>query len=154
MERTKVVRGLRIAWSVWWGIVCVLLIVLWVRSYWRLDYFYPPAINARLYSGLGGTGIQTMDSHEKYILQSLGRIQSLSVDDLVRRRTIKTQNIRDLFVFRASSTHLHVPIWFLVAIVSLVAIAPWRPWQFSLRTLLIATTLIAVVLGLVVWSSS
>ena len=27
-------RKLRIAWSVTWGIACVLLIVLWVRSYW------------------------------------------------------------------------------------------------------------------------
>ena len=27
-------RKLRIAWSVVWGIACVLLIVLWVRSYW------------------------------------------------------------------------------------------------------------------------
>src|SRR5262245_15444138 len=47
MERTKVVRGLRIAWSVWWGIVCALLIVLWVRSYSLMEvvsrglvYFY------------------------------------------------------------------------------------------------------------------
>ena len=30
-------RKLRIAWSVGWGIACVLLIVLWVRSYWWVD---------------------------------------------------------------------------------------------------------------------
>ena len=30
-------RKLRIAWSVGWGIACVLLIVLWVRSYWYKD---------------------------------------------------------------------------------------------------------------------
>jgi hypothetical protein len=49
-----------------------------------------------------------------------------------------------------------IPIWFPVMIASIVAVAPWikyRP-RFSLRTLLIATTLIAVVLGVVVWSSS
>ena len=28
---------------------------------------------------------------------------------------------------------------------------PWLRWRFSLRTLLIATTLVAVVLGLIVW---
>src|SRR4051794_2870734 len=27
-------RKLRIAWSMFWGLACVLLIVLWVRSYW------------------------------------------------------------------------------------------------------------------------
>ena len=30
-------RKLRIAWSVGCGIVCLLLIVLWVRSHWRKD---------------------------------------------------------------------------------------------------------------------
>ena len=28
-----------------------------------------------------------------------------------------------------------------------------RPWRFGLRTMLIATTLVAVVLGLVVWAA-
>src|SRR6476620_6466011 len=30
-------RKLRIAWSVVWGLAAVLLIALWVRSYWRHD---------------------------------------------------------------------------------------------------------------------
>jgi hypothetical protein len=30
-------RKLRIAWSVAWGILCLLLIALWVRSYWWCD---------------------------------------------------------------------------------------------------------------------
>ena len=30
-------RKLRIAWSAWWSIACVLLLVLWVRSYFRAD---------------------------------------------------------------------------------------------------------------------
>ena len=34
-------RKLRIAWSVAWGIVAVLLVALWVRSYWRLDTLSP-----------------------------------------------------------------------------------------------------------------
>src|SRR5689334_19264816 len=35
-------RKLRIAWSVFWGLACVLLIVLWVRSYWCSDVFNGP----------------------------------------------------------------------------------------------------------------
>src|SRR5262245_37831314 len=34
MDRPRLTRGLRIAWSVWWGILCVLLVVLWMRSYY------------------------------------------------------------------------------------------------------------------------
>ncbi len=30
-------RKLRIAWSVAWGVLAVLLIALWVRSYWWVD---------------------------------------------------------------------------------------------------------------------
>jgi hypothetical protein len=44
-------------------------------------------------------------------------------------------------------------MWILVLIAVGLSAAPWIRRTFSLRTLLIATTLIAVVLGLVVWSS-
>src|SRR5436305_11153039 len=30
-------RKLRIAWSVFWGVACVLLVLLWARSYHRWD---------------------------------------------------------------------------------------------------------------------
>jgi hypothetical protein len=48
-----------------------------------------------------------------------------------------------------------VPYWVVVCVAATLTIAPWIPWipwsnRFSLRTLLIATTLVAVVLGLVV----
>ena len=39
-------RKLRIAWSAVCGIVCLLLIVLWVRSYWWRDYAYIRRIGA------------------------------------------------------------------------------------------------------------
>src|SRR4051812_41646326 len=32
-------RTLRIAWSVFWGLACVLLVVLWVRSYQCVTMF-------------------------------------------------------------------------------------------------------------------
>jgi hypothetical protein len=33
----------------------------------------------------------------------------------------------------------------------MLAFVPWLRWRFSLRTLQIATTLVAVALGLIVW---
>ena len=50
--------------------------------------------------------------------------------------------------FKITLTH---PISLLA--ICLLAALPWPRWpkRFSLRTLLIATTLVAVVLGLVVW---
>jgi hypothetical protein len=46
-----------------------------------------------------------------------------------------------------------VPDWFLIGVALALSAAPWIRWsnRFSLRTLLIATTLVAVALGLIVW---
>ena len=47
------------------------------------------------------------------------------------------------------------PYWLAVLLVGMSASLPWLsllPKRFSLRTLLIATTLVAVVLGLIVWA--
>src|SRR4051812_13857870 len=35
-------RKLRIAWSVGWGLIAVLLCVVFVRSFWRWDQLYTP----------------------------------------------------------------------------------------------------------------
>jgi hypothetical protein len=44
-----------------------------------------------------------------------------------------------------------VPHWFLLMLAAGLAAAPWLRYRFSLRTLLIATTLVAVVLSLAVY---
>jgi hypothetical protein len=44
-----------------------------------------------------------------------------------------------------------VPIWVLAVITAAVAAAPWLTWRFSLRTLMVATMLIASLLGVIVW---
>ena len=43
------------------------------------------------------------------------------------------------------------PLWFLVTMSGVISTLSWLPWRFSLRTLLTAATLVAVVLGLIVW---
>jgi hypothetical protein len=46
-------RKLRIAWSVAWGLLAVLLVVLWVRSYWHQD---------ELVGSIGTTGLMNISS--------------------------------------------------------------------------------------------
>lgn len=43
-----------------------------------------------------------------------------------------------------------VPHWLLLLLAATISAMPWIKWRFSLRTLLIATTLVAVGLGIVV----
>jgi hypothetical protein len=53
----------------------------------------------------------------------------------------------------ATWTNVAVPYWPVALLFVTLAVAPWIPWsnRFSLRTLLIATMLIAVGLALVTW---
>ena len=44
------------------------------------------------------------------------------------------------------------PHWLPVFVTATIAALSWLPWRFSLRTLLIVTTLVAVVLGLIVYA--
>ncbi len=52
-----------------------------------------------------------------------------------------------------ASQHFSVPYFVLFEILFAFIVLAWTDWRFSLRTLLIATTLVAVVLGLIVWLS-
>ena len=51
--------------------------------------------------------------------------------------------------------YLTVPNWFLVSLIGSLAAVPWIKWskRFSLRTLLIATTLVAVLLGAIIYAA-
>jgi len=44
-----------------------------------------------------------------------------------------------------------LPYWLCILVLALITVASWFPRRFSLRALLIGTTLVAVVLGLIAW---
>jgi hypothetical protein len=50
-----------------------------------------------------------------------------------------------------SAKLVYLPFWFLVLFAATMAGIPWLRWRFSLRTLLIATALVAVGLGVVIY---
>jgi hypothetical protein len=79
------------------------------------------------------------------------------VSDRLRRAAQRSPSVLGFRWHRNVYGNLSVvtaPHWFLMSIFGTLAVLLWlaQLHRFSLRTLLIATTLIAVVLGLVVWS--
>jgi hypothetical protein len=48
---------------------------------------------------------------------------------------------------------VRTPHWLPILLSAALVAAPWLRWRFSLRTLLIATTLVAVVLGAIVYAT-
>ena len=121
-------RKLRIAWSVGWGVAAVLLFGLWVRSYTITENYLTISVsNSRAFfvdSEEGSVAIRQMDSIVDGPL-------SLVIDH-------KTY---------------FIPYLFFVLLAATLAAVPWIHWRFTTRTLLIATTLIAVVLGLAVYAT-
>ena len=142
MDRPRLIRGLRIAWSVWWGILCVLLVVLWVRSYFRQDVVFldrvPVAIQLSTYKGT---------------------ITYLRVDNPFGNKkgswSAFSTPIPTMFQLPRYSYFdrncSRAPLWIPVLGCIPLGAASWVRWKFSLRTLLVATTLIAVVLGTVAY---
>ena len=144
-------RKLRIAWSVGWGFAAVLLIVLWVRSINHSDTFRAELVGVRgfeVWSNLQQFGWFTYPLENK-------RPISLSLQ--LSSGTDRCHPADNSNGFKVSCSGgyaaIVLPHW-LFALAA--AIFPLRIWlcnshrfRFSLRTLLIATTLVAVVLGLV-----
>ncbi len=142
-------RKLRIAWSVAWRIGTVLLVVLWVRSHhselmaFRLG---PSSYSAFTFSKgwLHYYGSRVPPKPVTAIEWEFDSRHDLDLPTGIQWR------------ITSSSQSVAIPIWVPAVIAGSLAGAPWLPLlgrlrRFSLRTLLIATTLVAVGLGLIVW---
>ena len=145
---------LRIAISALSLTACVLLVVLWVRSYKYIDFFVWRCGDSRELVCMSSKSGITVD------LQRVGLPWSHARSWFVESRTIQ-ENERmkldfsyppSILWFRVADSYVKMPHWFLVLVSLSLITTPWFPWsrRFSLRTLLIATTLVAVGLGVVV----
>jgi hypothetical protein len=145
-------RKLRIAFSAVCGVLCLLLIALWVRSYWWHDAFWIRLAANRI------TGVT-------YVNGSVGAgIGSSVFPEIVKRRFLFVSGKTDPFDpkpswlefryirYSESDMEVRIPFWFPVLFMATLAALPWL--RFSLRRLLIATTLVAILLGLVVYAAS
>jgi hypothetical protein len=148
-------KYLRIAVTALSLTACVLLIALWVRSYWRLDGISMPITTTRnieIWSGgarvefrMAEYGGPSGPSNPWYV----AHLSRKEVLDYVNAAGIK----RETRYFGRTQYGFLLPIWLFVLVGITVATAPWLPWRFSLRTLLIATTLVATGLGAVIYLS-
>jgi hypothetical protein len=152
----KYLHYLRIAWSVGCAIACVLLIALWIRSYWRYDYARKPidfrrAISFTSHGGYAGIRVATfkLGSYFPQLDGTAVPIRATGWQIGVQPASGATNNPH--FDFRLYPyLSIEAPHWFLVLITAVPAAIGAAPWirqlklRFSLRTLLIATTLVCV----------
>jgi hypothetical protein len=135
-------RTLRVAFSAVCGITCLLVIALWVRSYWRCDY--ASSINGRfelktIRSSSGFLCLAREDVPFPGARVVPWRVRSLPATDWPRDWK---------WSWSTNKTAVYLPYGALAPIAGLLSAVPWMPYRFSLRTLLVATTIVAMGLGI------
>src|SRR3954469_18702251 len=157
----RVLRYLRIVFSAFCGVACVLLVVLWVRSYWRSDVIwcqYSASHAAVCGSRHGSLWAFRIAVAAVGLAWEMEGTETASEDDFWADIE-QAHEYRGIFGFGIFETRryrqLWAPYWFPILLFIALAAAPWTRWsrRFSLRTLLIATTLVAVLLGLTVYGA-
>jgi hypothetical protein len=153
-------RKLRIAWSVACGVLCLLLVVLWVRSYWYFDTFQG-CVGNRAITVLSAQGQLRCDllyvSEPRLGYWTSSKIGTLEYGLGIGGGSGTTIQLRKVFILSTSAgrIHLWLATWALASasLIAGVVTAPCVRWRFSLRTLLIGMTAVAAVLGLVIWAA-
>ena len=140
-------RKLRIAWSVAWGLIALLLCVLWVRSY--------RVVTAALFDQ--SPALVLKDGQFIYDADFAwdGRCRKTqNAIQLSRNSRMIVQSIvpggRGVEIFKYGR---QLKLWPFAVAAVLVTALPWirQANRFSLRTLLIAITLGCIGLTLIVW---
>jgi hypothetical protein len=143
-------RKLRIAFSATCLIACVLLIVLWVRSYSYYDCMDSHLASSRVLaiaSDVGGVGV--FWNFVDFDLENGNGDFELAVRDFAPSLSALGFSLN----WEGGLYGARVPYWFLIVAIAVAPVVINRRWRFTLRILLIATTLVALVLGLIVWAS-
>lgn len=143
-------RYLRLAAAVAFALLTCALLGLWVRSYWRSDSVVGPIGSAR-YVGVG-----PREGSLYFSFAALDEVVPRLETWHVRSVTMPTTDVWEKtymgFAIRRGPAlyMLGLSFWLLApSSLGLAALFAFKRWRFSLRTLLIATTAMAAILGLV-----
>jgi len=153
-------RKLRIAWSVFWGLACVLLLALWVRSYWDSDSLSGSKSDSTyiVFSTMNGAVCvdATDNGFSPFGVKKWEFIHGIPTHIIAPEHKLHflLPQYRRLEGWTRSDTfELLVPVWLIIFPFGITFTCPWVSLRLNLLILLIATTLVAVVLGLAVWAA-
>ena len=148
-------RKLRIARSIGWCVLAVLLVVMWARSFWYYEGVL--SVFGNVTTVRGTIVVNLFDFVYGWKCENKG----WSVDQGPPEGWSNDGPMPRWPPIRIDQSHIGVfcielEYWFLSLLFALLGIAVWKSTlalRFSLRTLIIATTLVAVVLGLAIYAA-
>lgn len=154
-------RKLRIVWSVGCGILCLFVIVFWVRSYRWFDEVAFYIDNSRSLVSIqstwkGSLSLGWSDSDPQLASGYYARLFNArtreSMEEWWHSVDASTKAGKFDSYFTSSVWYVAVPFWFLGITLGILTVAPWVR-RFTLRTMLLATAVIAAIMGVAVATS-
>jgi hypothetical protein len=147
-------RKLRIAWSVAWGVPCALLMILFVRSQFIEDSVFWPGTNRAVY-------FHSVFGHMRVSISTGPPSRPFNyVHDWTgpTRGGYVRGSLGFYYQQDVNGVRFDAPFWPFWLICGAMAAVPWVSrilWsnRFSLRAILIITTLVGVALTLFVWAT-
>jgi hypothetical protein len=140
-------------------VACVALMGMWARSYsWTDEFYFHPASTSsfvgasavgRIVVGKVSLQITPPPSLLEFFHRPIAewRTELAGIDQ--RWTTVAGFGMLN----EANELAITMPYWFVVLVVGAPGFAPWSrvKYRFSLRTLFIATSILAIVLGMIAW---
>jgi hypothetical protein len=154
LKKIQIRNRWQFAWQASCGLACLLLIALWVRSYYVADRVCGMQnlknTQAKFYLGADYGFLGVIADPD---LAAISKIRHYVFEHQDPSHKSYSQLTPYYARLTTGVTELYIPIWILTLLVVLCGAFPSFISQihYSLRTLLIATTLVAVGLGLIVW---
>lgn len=146
---SKRLRYLRIAFSLVCGICCLLMIAWWVRGYWWADGGFlklTPSKHIQFHAGGGRMTVYFEHNPSNRWFESWSQpvteLPSPDAEDRIPWFALH---------FWPTFARLYIAHWIIAVLAGLLAVVPWCPTRFSLRTLLVGTATIAAIVGVIVW---
>jgi hypothetical protein len=140
----------RIAVSVFFGVLTVLLCLMWMRSFWRYDYVSHEQVDYTICVSNNGY-LEFRRSRSRWFSSN----KPIDATWTMGSTSANGRFFQHLFWQDQRFTSYILPYSYLVFATAIGAALPWLlSSRFSLRAMLIATTLVAILLALGVWLAS
>jgi len=148
---SRALRYLRIAFSLACLLACGLVVALSIRSYHTIDIAGGPLSASYNYEAISVRGLFKLTAiNSSFPAQANhNTISANSREADVVENHVRHYSNNNGFGFYDRHA-LIMPYWVVAVAIGMLALAPWLTLHFGLRTLLIATTLIALALGAIV----
>lgn len=147
------------------GVLCLVLLGLWVRSYWWTENLIGPARGSYRLGVANADGWMTVryrngrlspQAFPEWTLQSKSDAEMEKIykqmEDSIRGTTATFTRPAPAYGWK-ENWGFQFPHWAPTALLGIFAVvAGWKlPWRLSLRTMFIAMTIAGVALGMIVW---